>query len=245
MKRLFVDLHLRINPMQIQASEHMLTKAANLAYRQIGISINLQSNGETNFVQLKESAAKIGLDLVSRVDFQPKNEEDLTRFLRKFRRRFEVICIQCTSKEVARQAAKDRRVDLLSFPNFDYRKRFFDLAEAELASNCLAALEIDFRPLLFLAGPYRTRFLSTLRREVAIALRFNVPIVLSSGVGEEKFLRSPRDSASLGFLFGLGEEESLDAVSVNPAGIVCRNREKLDSSFVAPGIKVIKQGGRP
>ena len=34
----------------------------------------------------------------------------------------------------------------------------------------------------------------------------------------------------------------LDAVSTNPATIVARNREKLGSGFVAPGIKVIKEG---
>jgi RNase P/RNase MRP subunit p30 len=81
-----------------------------------------------------------------------------------------------------------------------------------------------------------------LQREVALALRFHVPIVISSGVFEEKFLRKPRDMASLGLLFGLGEKESLDAVSTNPSTIIDRNREKLSSSFIAPGIKLLKEG---
>jgi RNase P/RNase MRP subunit p30 len=82
----------------------------------------------------------------------------------------------------------------------------------------------------------------SLRREVAVALEFHVPLVLSSGVGEEKFVRSPRDMASLGYLIGLDEASALDAVSTNPAKIVSRNREKLASGFVAPGIKVIREG---
>jgi RNase P/RNase MRP subunit p30 len=48
--------------------------------------------------------------------------------------------------------------------------------------------------------------------------------------------------ASLGYLIGLDEVSVLDAVSTNPATIVSRNREKLGSGFVAPGIKVIKEG---
>ena len=164
------------------------------------------------------------------------------RFLRKFRRKFEVICIVCDSKEVARQAAKDRRVDLLNFPSLDYHKRFFDRAEAELACNSQAALEVDIKSLLVLEGPPRVRLLSSLRREVAIAQEFHVPIVMSSGVGEERLMRAPRDLASLAFLFGLGEEAALDAVSINPIAIVMQNREKLGHSFVAPGITLIRAG---
>ena len=182
------------------------------------------------------------MDFVSRADFYPRTENDLTHFLRKFRRKFEVICITCDSKEVARQAAKDRRVDLLSFPSLDYHKRFFDRAEAELASCSLAALEVDVKPLLILEGPARVRLLTSLRREVAIAREFKVPIVVSSGISEERLMRMPRDLASLAYLFGLDEAQALEAVSTGPSAIVARNREKLSSRFVAPGISVVKEG---
>ncbi len=181
------------------------------------------------------------VDFVLRADFYPRSEMDLTRFLRKFRRQFEVICISCDNKEVARQAAKDRRVDLLNFSSLDYRKRFFDRAEAELASGCLAALEVDVRPLLVLEGPPRVRLLMSLRREVAVAREFHIPVIVSSGAAEARLMRTPKDMASLAFLFGLDEAAALDAVSTNPAAIVERNREKLSSRFVAPGITVVKE----
>ena len=55
-------------------------------------------------------------------------------------------------------------------------------------------------------------------------------------------MRMPKDMASLAFLFGLDEASALDAVSTNPAAIVKRNREKLSSRFVAPGITIVKEG---
>jgi RNase P/RNase MRP subunit p30 len=103
-------------------------------------------------------------------------------------------------------------------------------------------LEVDVKPLLVLEGPPRVRLLSSLRREVAIACEFKVPVIVSSGVSEEKYMRTPRDMASLAFLFGLNESSAIDAVSANPSAIVLRNREKLDRKFVAPGIRVIKEG---
>jgi ribonuclease P/MRP protein subunit RPP1 len=239
MKRTFTDLHLRVNPTSQQATQQIINKAKELGYRKLSIPLTVQQQDQA--AKLKETCTQASIDFVWRSDFKPRNQEDLTRFLRKNRRKIEIICIVCDNKEIARQAAKDRRVDLLNFPNLDYHKRFFDRAEAELASNALTALEIDVKPLLVLEGPPRVRLLSSLRREVAVAREFHVPVVLSSGVSEQSLMRAPRDLASLAYLFGLNETEALDAVSTNPNAIVMRNREKLSSSFVAPGIRTIKE----
>lgn len=241
MTRPFADLHLRADTKDQPSAQRLITKAAQMGYRIISIPF---TNGihETEVAALKTACSQAGVDFALRADFKPRTQEDLTRFLRKFRRSFEVICVVCDSKEVARQAAKDRRVDLLNFPSLDYHKRFFDRAEAELASCSLAALEVDIKPLQVMDGPARVRLLSCLRREVAIANEFHVPIVVSSGVSEEVLMRLPRDLASLGYLFGMNESEALDAVAANPATIVQRNREKLSSSFIAPGIKVVEEG---
>jgi len=240
--RAFADLHLRINPKD-QNAKQLIAKAAKFGYSMISIPFTSKLN-EEELTKLKTTCTCEGLDFVSRADFYPRSENDLTHFLRKFRRRFEVICIICDSKEVARQAAKDRRVDLLNFPSFDYHKRFFDRAEAELASCGLAALEVDVKPLLVLEGPPRVRLLTSLRREVAIAREFRVPVVVSSGIAKERLLRLPRDLASLAFLFGLDEAQALDATSTSPKAIVGRNREKLGNRFVAPGISIVKEGKR-
>ncbi len=186
MTRRFADLHLRINPKDQQATQRLISKAARLGYNQMAFPFTSQTNRRQNLQNSKPCASEQALDFVLRADFYPHSEMELTRFLRKFRRQFEVICISCDNKEVARQAAKDRRVDLLNFSSLDYRKRFFDRAEAELASGCLAALEVDVKPLLVLEGPPRVRLLMSLRREVAVAREFHVPIIVSSGAGEDQ-----------------------------------------------------------
>jgi RNase P/RNase MRP subunit p30 len=133
-------------------------------------------------------------------------------------------------------------VDLLNFPQVDFRRRFFDRAEAELASSSLAAFEVDTKPLLVLEGAARIRLLSSLRREVTTAKEFHVPIVVSSGVSDEMLMRKPSELAALASLFDLDKISATEAVSKNPAAIVKRNREKLGSRFVAPGIRVVRRG---
>jgi ribonuclease P/MRP protein subunit RPP1 len=237
MKRTFADLHLRTN----SNFQQMFAKAAELGYTLVATTFPPQAKPE-EIRQAKAACGELGLDFVSRVDLNPRNQNDLLDLLRRLRRRFEVLCVSCESKDVARQAAKDHRVDLLSFPFLDARHRFFDRAEAELASCGNAGFEVDMKPLLVLDGPTRVRFLSSLLREVAVALEFHLPVVVSSGVSEPILLRKPREMAALAGLFGLAGDVALDAVSTNPAGLVMRNRGKLEAGFVAPGIRVVKQG---
>jgi ribonuclease P/MRP protein subunit RPP1 len=241
MKRAFVDLHLRANANDTTLTSRLINKAAALGYSLIAIPSTPEIR-EDKTAKLRAICGEAKIDIVSRIDLRPRTQDELTHQLRKLRRRFEVICVACENKEAARQAAKDRRVDLLNFPSLDYRKRFFDRAEAELASSSLATLEIDVKPILVLDGPARIKLLSSLRREVSVAREFHVPIVLSSGVAEEQFLRKPREMAALASLFGLDEQSALDAVSQNPVSIVERNRHKLSNRFVAPGIRVVKEG---
>ncbi len=241
MKRKFVDLHLRMNGKDPASNARILSKASSLGYSLVSMPSQPEMSIEET-VKLRSTSKDLGLDFASRIDLRPRSQSELLSQLRRFRRKFEVLCVLCESKEVARQAAKDRRVDLLSFPQLDYHRRFFDRAEAELASHSLATLEIDIKPLLVLEGASRVRFLSCLRRETAVAKDFHMPIVVSSGVSELMLLRKPREMAALAQLFGLEGDLALDAVSQNPVAIVKRNRAKLSSSFVAPGIRVVKEG---
>ena len=241
MRRIYCDLHLRSNIRELEQTGNMVRKAANLGYRLVAVTFPSDAC-ERETRQVKNACLGVGIDVATRVDLQPNTPNELIRDLRKLRRKFEIICVLCKSKNVSRQAAKDRRVDLLNFPSTDFRGRFFDLAEAELASNSLTSLEIDTEPLLTSETWRRIRLLSSLRRETSIAEDYDVPIVVSSGASDERSMRKPTEVAIATSIFGLEKRLALDTVSKNPAGIIKRNREKLDSSFVAPGIRVLRRG---
>jgi ribonuclease P/MRP protein subunit RPP1 len=240
-KKTFSDLHLHANPKKPEDARQLIAKAAKLGYSLIAVPTSPETS-QGDMAWLREVCGEVGVDFVSRLDLHPRSQGELLRLLRKFRRRFELVCVVCESKEIARQAAKDRRVDLLNFPSLDWRKRFFDRAEAELASGGLAGLEIDMGLVLVLEGRARVRLLSSLQREIAVAREFHVPVALSSGVEELLLLRMPREVAALAGLFGLDEAEAVDSVSRVPVALVQRNRLKLRSGFVAPGIHVVREG---
>jgi RNase P/RNase MRP subunit p30 len=241
MKKTYADLHLLPDVKDKSQTVRMIAKASQLGYRQIAITFPAHVTKD-DVEQIRSSCLESEIDLATRVDLTPRTPEELTRSLRKFRRQFEIVAVLSPSKNVARQAARDRRVDLLNFPSYDFRGRFFDMAEAELASTSLASLELDMKPLLTLEGAARARLLSSLRRETAIAHAFDVPIVISSGVSDEHLLRRPTELAALTSLFDLSKTLISDIISENPTAIIRRNRQKLDSHYVVPGIRVVRRG---
>ncbi len=238
--RKFVDLHLQSSVKDSDHVEKMVTRSSELGYRLVGIP--LPPNVARDKVrQLKGICKDVDVDFVTRLDLTSKTPRQLLHELRHFRRRFEVISVVCASKAVARQAAKDRRVDLLSFPAMSSRGRFFDHAEAELASQASSSLEVDVAPLLSSQSFSRIRLLSSLRKEVAIAKKFGVSVAISSGATNVFFMRGPYDCAALASLFGMAVPLALRALSETPLTTVERNREKLSPDFVAPGIRLVRR----
>ena len=242
MGRKFADLHVvcDIGP-RGERLRDLARRARCLGFSLLAIPLRPDMT-KKELSELKAVAEEEGIDLATRVDLAPTNRDELLASLRRLRRRFELVGVLCSNKGVARVAARDRRVDLLSFP-LDLRKRFFDDAEAELASGSNCALELDLMPLIKLELNKRVRLLRRIREEVALAREESIPVVISSGATEPILMRKPRELAYMASeLFDLSLEEALDALSRRPVEMVERNRAKLGPDFIAPGIRLIRRG---
>jgi len=233
--RKFVDLHLK-PPADAIGRRRMLELAARLGFSGLGVVLEGKADESVGDITSDKR-----LDIVSRVDLKPNSPRELTAALGRVRRRFEVVAVDCKSKSVARQAAKDNRVDVLNFPvSVQARRRAgFDRQEASLAAGSNCMYEINVSDLLGKGPMVVSGFLSIIREEVHNAKRYAVPIVVSSGAGDPLHMREPRGLAAVLCLLDIGEEEGLDTVSTNPSMIIEANREKSGQRFVAPGVRVV------
>lgn len=241
MKKSFIDLHLCPRMDQVDKVKLLLEKSAELGYSAVGLTFQHDAKKD-DIDQMTRICRDLGLDPIVRADLAPKNARDLLDTLSKIRRKFEIIAVYCNTREVALQAAKDQRVDLLFFSQNDPRKHYFGVSESKLASEKNAALEINLAPLIYLDSYSRIRILSVLRREILIATKFGVPIILSSGASSPQMLRGPRDYISLAYLIGLDTCTAKRSLSDNPKNIVERNRRKLSQNYVCPGVYLVKRG---
>jgi RNase P/RNase MRP subunit p30 len=234
----FADLNLRVPLNNLSQTEKMIKNAHDLGYNLVAVPFSPHALQE-QISQLRDICHESSIDFVTRVNLFPRTSNELLHSLRHLRRKFEIVSVMFHTKDVARQAAKDRRVDLLQFSPTNLRKRFFDEAEAELASQAFSSLEIEMTPLLQLTEASRIRLFSRLRKETALAEKHKVPVTISSGATNEYQMRRAHDYAAFATLFDLSQSSALKALSENPFVIVERNRDKLSSKYVAPGIRVV------
>lgn len=234
--RRFVDLNVR-DPGDPRVLTEMLELASRLGFKGIALASKRPAPQA-----LIDEARALGIDLASRIDLRPKNTNELSKILRRVRRKYEIVAIRCENKAVSRQAAKDHRVDILTFPLLKTgRSRVgLDRQGASLASKSNCAYEVSLSDLLGSSAGERARVLVNLRRSIWNATHEGVPVVVSSGAWTPLRMREPRAIASITSLLGISENEGLDAVSVIPTKILERNREKLGPGFVSPGVKEVR-----
>ena len=233
--RRFVDLNVR-DPRDPRVLTEMLELASRLGFK--GIAISSERPAPEALI---DEAQTLGIDLASRIDLRPRNTNQLSKTLRRVRRKFEIVAVHCENKIVSRQAAKDHRVDILTFPPLKTGRRRvgLDRQGASLASKSNCAYEVSLSDLLG-SSAERARVLVNLKRDIWNATHEGVPVVVTSGAGTPLLMREPRAIASITSLLGISEEKGLDAVSETPRRILERNREKLEPGFVSPGVKEVR-----
>ncbi|MFH1327510.1 MAG: RNase P subunit p30 family protein [Candidatus Bathyarchaeota archaeon] len=234
----FVDLHIKPSTTNLDDIECIIQSASQLGYSAIGLKISVGLN-ESVVDQYKAFAKRHNVDLIKRIDLIPETPRQLLVELNKLRKKYEVISVECRTKTVSRQAAKDHRVDLLNFPLI-YPRGLFDRAVAGLAKASNVAFEVNLMEIIKCREESLPKVLSEIQRRIWLAEAHKLRIVLSSGAEKPFDLRAPRDLASFLGLFGLNEQQMKNSISEIPLSIVHRNREKLDPSYVDVGIKTVK-----
>ena len=233
--RRFVDLNVR-DPRDPRVLTEMLELASRLGFK--GIAVSSERPAPEALI---DEAQTLGIDLASRIDLRPRNANQLSKTLRRVRRKFEIVAVHCENKIVSRQAAKDHRVDILTVPPLKTGRRRvgLDRQGASLASKSNCAYEVSLSDLLG-SRPERARVLVNLKRDIWNAMHEGVPVVVSSGAWSPLRMREPRAIASITSLLGISESKGLEAVSETPGRIIERNREKLGPGFVSPGVKEVR-----
>ncbi len=218
--RRFIDLNVR-DPGDPRVLTEMLELASRLGFNGIALASDRPAPQA-----LRDEARALGIDLASRIDLKPRNANELSKTLRRVRRKYEIVAVRCENKAVSRQAAKDHRVDILTFPHLKTgRSRVgLDRQGASLASKSNCAYEVSLSDLLG-SSAERARVLVNMRRSIWNATHEGVPVVVSSGAGTPLRMREPRAIASITSLLDIQEEKGLNAVSAIPTKILERNRK--------------------
>ena len=233
--RRFVDLQVRW-PGSLEEAGLLASHLRKLGFKTVALTVSRLEEAEGRQT-VRGVFEEKGVEALSRLNLKPETSRQLLEALRAYRRSFEIVSVVCLSKQVARQAAKDHRVDTLLFPG--RAVRLLDEAEVELARSSGVAFEFSLSMLLKLEGKL-PGYLAEAGRNVRRALKKGVPLVFSSGASDVYGLRAPRDlAATVEIMLGLPPGFGLLTVSRFPLEIVERNKVKLSRTFIEPGVRLV------
>lgn len=242
-KRFFIDLHVKSNISTGKSTPSQIARmASHLGFKAIALAdFNLKNLDVVD--EIRQIFKEYRLDLVVRANIDENTPKQLKQALRKLRRKVEVIAVFCRNLNVARLAARDGRVDLICFSIKNWRKNFFDKSEALLALHGESILEVSLNPIIKAKSHgERIQAIRIFSENIRIARHYNLPIIITSGASSIYEMRAPRELAALATLLGLTEFEARESLSDIPSKLVEKNREKLSSLYIMPGVKIIKRG---
>jgi len=231
--RLYADLHLCPSLDDVPNARSMASVLSELRTGVVGLVI--PPDKLTPTPPTVNSFRDAGLDVAKRLNLRPRSREELLRSLRKFRSKYEIIAVDCSTLSVSRVAVRDRRVDIVQFP----KQRSSSAFRRNLASTCRAALEFNMSELTQPPG-FEAR-LYGLRREIEVAAEASTSVIGCTNASNSFELRAPRDVAAVLHILGLSPEAALRAVSEIPLAIVKQNRLRMEEPQLEEGVRIVRR----
>ncbi len=111
----------------------------------------------------------------------------------------------------------------------------FNNVLAKAASDNSIAIGFNLGSLIHLRGEACVRELMLMRKNLRHARKYNLSMLLTSSARSIYDLRSPREMAALGGLFGMTTEEAVGAMSAAPLTILRRKSPQ----YVQEGVEIV------
>ena len=229
----FLDLHIIPKIEDESSCRRMAELLALSGYQAVGLTVPTGLLRD-KLKDLRECFQDSGIEVLLRADLTCSRREELLKLLRRFRPAFDIIGVRCTNHNLALVAARDRRVDLIFFDSAR-RNVWLDDSIANVAN---AAFELNLSILLE-RGDRLT--ITRLMKDVNIALRHDMQIVLSSGGASPFAIRAPVQLMAIAEVLGLTKQEAIDSVSTIPSRIATRNVERRSGTYVEEGVRTIAE----
>jgi len=177
-----------------------------------------------------------------RLDIKSTKLGVLKRELDKSRKKYSIIAVPLSEIDIANWAAKEARVDVLTFQP---TKTHHNLrgSTARLAAKAGTSFEVSIAPLLNVTGLTRSKLIKEYRESITTACNAGMKVILSSGASTPIQMRSPWALNHIGTLFGLDTQYTEDSISNHTHTLLHANVRKLGDNHIAAGIELVSRGG--
>jgi ribonuclease P/MRP protein subunit RPP1 len=140
-----------------------------------------------------------------------------------------IMTVPGGDEELNRAAVETEGIDILLQPVQ------FNNVLAKAASDNSVAIGFNLGSLIRLRGEARVRELMIMRENLKHARKYGLSMILTGTTRSIYDFRSPREMAAIAGLFGMSNEEAIDAMSAAPLEILRRKRP----DYIQEGIEIL------
>jgi RNase P/RNase MRP subunit p30 len=207
------------------------------------VIIELESNGEKMQSDLKRRIEEINnINVKYRINIYPKNLESLIKELKGIGQSSNIIVVESADKKIQIQAAKDSRVDVISFSEQFVLKTIFP-GLISLTKQNQSFIEFSLASIIVKNESLQSKNLRNLYRGVQLANRLNANYIISGNFDDLYSLRHPRALISVCHtLLGISLLQAKNCFSKNVFSLLNRVQMRQDKNFIESGVKLINPG---
>jgi len=181
------------------------------------------------------------INTLYRINLRLNNSEDFKRRIKHFNNFSDILSIESLNKEVQLRAARDSRVDIVSFSNSELIKTLTPGVISLIKQNN-SFIEFSLAPLMVKNKVNQSKNLRNLYRFIQLALKSKVKCIISGNFDDMYDFRHPRALISICYsLLGVPLDRAKKIFKINPISLLERVNRRNTNDF-EPQVRLIKGG---
>jgi RNase P/RNase MRP subunit p30 len=190
----------------------------------------------------KKIENETSLKIYYRINLRLENMEDYKKNIKKFNNFSDILSIETSNKEIQLQAARDSRVDIVSFSDPKIL-RSLTSGVISLVNQNNSFIEFSLSSIMVENKVNQSKNFRNLYRSIQLVRKTNTNYIISGNFKDPYDLRHPRNLISICHtLLELPIVEAKKAFFQNLEKLILRVNSRNDRDILETGVKLVKGG---
>ncbi|MHA1488603.1 MAG: RNase P subunit p30 family protein [Promethearchaeota archaeon] len=175
-----------------------------------------------------------------RINLKPISTHNFKETIRNYNDYPDLLSIETPKKEIQILAAKDSRIDIISYSDQNILKTLTP-GVISLVKQNKSFIEFSLAPIMINNKAYQSKNFRNLYRFLQLAMKLKVQYIISGNFDELYDFRNPRALISICYsLLGIPLIEAKKIFKVSPLTLLSRVQNRQNKKIIESGVKLIK-----
>ena len=180
------------------------------------------------------------INLYYRINLKPNNLNTFKKKIKNYHKFSDILSVETSDKEIQIHAARDSRVDIISFSEHDILKTLTPGVVSLIKQNN-SFIEFSLAPIMENNKSFQSKNFRNTYRFLQLARKLNVNYIISGNFNALYDYRHPRAMVSICHsLLGVPLLKAKAAFNENVQLLLNRVKQRLDKDLIEDGVRVIE-----